>query len=151
MALVKMIPVLIIFSYPLLLFRHLLHLIRRQNCGLTTGQDSAHLWWPVLYLSNSRHKFSSSIYKQLANLAAQQIPSKNINELTMLEIVDFIKEQFDPSSSGVTSNGNQAKLFRSWQRVYVKTRLPVTFFRSKTHKTKLCARDSYALSTTKLS
>ena len=31
MALVKMIPVLIILSYPLLLFRHLLHLIRRQN------------------------------------------------------------------------------------------------------------------------
>ena len=34
-------------------------------------------------------------------------------------------------------NGNQAKLFRSWQRVYVKTRLPVIFLLSKTHKTKL--------------
>ena len=32
-----------------------------QNCGLTTGQDSAHLWWPMLYLSNAKHKFSSPI------------------------------------------------------------------------------------------
>ena len=47
-----------------------------------------------------------------------------------------MEEQFDPnsllfvnaSSSGLTCNGNQAKLFRNWQRVYVKTRLPVTFF-----------------------
>ena len=29
------------------------------------------------------------------------------------------------------------KLFRSWQRLYVKTRLPVTFLRSKTQKTKI--------------
>ena len=61
MALVKMIPVLIILSCPLLLSLHLLLLIQRQNCGLTTGQDSAHLWWPMLYLSNAKHKFSSPI------------------------------------------------------------------------------------------
>ena len=29
--------------------------------SLTTGQDFAHLWWPVLYPSNERHKFSSPI------------------------------------------------------------------------------------------
>ena len=89
-------------------------------------------------------------YKQQANLTAQQTSSKDINKLTMLGIVDFLKEQFDPnsslfvnaSSSGVTCNGNQAKRFRDWQLVYVKTRLPVTFLLSKTHKTKLCARDS---------
>ena len=70
-----------------------------------------------------------------------------------------MKEQFDPKFFIVRErfkfwsdmNGNQAKLFRSLQRVYVKTRLPVIFLRSKTQKTKLCARDLYALSTTKLS
>ena len=39
---------------------------------------------------------TAAICKQLANLAAQQTPSKDINKLTMLEIVDFMKEQFDP-------------------------------------------------------
>ena len=38
---------------------------------------------------------TSAVYKQLANMAAQQTPSKDINKLTMLEIVDFMKEQFD--------------------------------------------------------
>ena len=94
--------------HPQLLSRNLLHLIRIQNCGLTTGQDSAHLWWWMLYLSNARHKFSLPIKlllytkkkkkkkKKLANLAAQQTPSKYINKLTILEIADFMKEQFDP-------------------------------------------------------
>ena len=39
---------------------------------------------------------AAAVYKQLANLAAQQTPSKDIDKLTMLEIVDFMKEQFDP-------------------------------------------------------
>ena len=39
---------------------------------------------------------SAAVFKQLANLAAQQTPPKDINELTMSEIIDFIKEQFDP-------------------------------------------------------
>ena len=39
---------------------------------------------------------TAAVYKQLANLAAQQTPSKDINKLTMLEIVDFMKEQTDP-------------------------------------------------------
>ena len=39
---------------------------------------------------------SSSIYKQLANLAAQQSPPKGINDLSMDDIVDFMKDQFDP-------------------------------------------------------
>ena len=39
---------------------------------------------------------SAVVYKQLANLAAQQTPPKDINKLTMLKIVDFMKEQFDP-------------------------------------------------------
>ena len=39
---------------------------------------------------------TAAVYKQLANLAAQQTPSKDINKLTRLEIVDFTKEQFDP-------------------------------------------------------
>uniref|UniRef100_A0A0L8HMH8 Uncharacterized protein n=1 Tax=Octopus bimaculoides TaxID=37653 RepID=A0A0L8HMH8_OCTBM len=39
---------------------------------------------------------TATIYKQLANLATQQNPPKDINNLTMDEIVDFMKEQFDP-------------------------------------------------------
>ena len=39
---------------------------------------------------------TAAVYKQLANLATQQTQSKDINELSMLEIVDFMKEQFDP-------------------------------------------------------
>ena len=38
---------------------------------------------------------TTAVYKQLVNLAAQQTPSKDIIKLTMLEIVDFMKEQFD--------------------------------------------------------
>nr|KAG5707111.1 hypothetical protein BaRGS_011822 [Batillaria attramentaria] len=37
-----------------------------------------------------------AVYKQLANLAAQQNPRMNINDLTMDQIVEFMKEQFDP-------------------------------------------------------
>ena len=39
---------------------------------------------------------NAAVYKQVANLAAQQTAPKDINKLTMLEIVDFMKEQFDP-------------------------------------------------------
>ena len=39
---------------------------------------------------------TAAVYKQLANLAAQQAPPKDINKLTMSEIVNFMKELFDP-------------------------------------------------------
>ncbi|KAK7107690.1 hypothetical protein V1264_015570 [Littorina saxatilis] len=39
---------------------------------------------------------TATVYKQLANLATQQNPPKDINCLTMDEIVKFMKEQFDP-------------------------------------------------------
>ena len=39
---------------------------------------------------------SSAIYKQLSNLAAQETPPKDINKLSMQEITDYMKEQFDP-------------------------------------------------------
>uniref|UniRef100_A0A0L8GH78 CCHC-type domain-containing protein n=1 Tax=Octopus bimaculoides TaxID=37653 RepID=A0A0L8GH78_OCTBM len=45
-----------------------------------------------LFLTNQ----TATIYKQLANLATQQNPPKDINNLTMDEIVDFMKVQFDP-------------------------------------------------------
>ena len=38
---------------------------------------------------------TAAVYKQLANLATQQTPPKDINKLTMPEIVNFMKEQFD--------------------------------------------------------
>ena len=37
-----------------------------------------------------------TVYRQLATLGKQQTPPKDINDLTMEEIVDFMKEQFDP-------------------------------------------------------
>ena len=39
---------------------------------------------------------STVVYKQLTNLAAQQTPKKDINELSMDEILTFMKDQFDP-------------------------------------------------------
>ena len=39
---------------------------------------------------------TAAVYKQLANLAAQQTPPKDINKLIISEIVNFMKEQFDP-------------------------------------------------------
>uniref|UniRef100_A0A0L8GAJ4 Uncharacterized protein n=1 Tax=Octopus bimaculoides TaxID=37653 RepID=A0A0L8GAJ4_OCTBM len=39
---------------------------------------------------------TATVYKQLTNLATQQNPPKDINNLIMDEIVDFMKEQFDP-------------------------------------------------------
>ena len=39
---------------------------------------------------------TAAVYKQLANLATQQTLPKDINKLTMSEIVNFMKEQFDP-------------------------------------------------------
>ena len=39
---------------------------------------------------------AATVYKLLANLALQQTPPKDINELTLEEIVSSMKEQFDP-------------------------------------------------------
>ena len=104
---------------------------------------------------------TAAVYKQLSNLATQQTPPKDINKLTMSEIVNFMKEQFNPKLFIVRErfkfwSDMQRKPGETLQELaarigYVKTRLPVIFLLSKTHKTKLCARDSYALSTMKLS
>ena len=40
---------------------------------------------------------SKVTYKLLCNLASQQSPPKDINELTIDEITDFMKNQFDPA------------------------------------------------------
>ena len=39
---------------------------------------------------------SSTVYKLLSNLAAQQNTPKDVNDLSMKEIEDFMKEQYDP-------------------------------------------------------
>ena len=94
MTLVKIIPVLIILSCPLLLFLHL--------CQLWPDYWSRFFTFLVANAVQEQRKAqvfltdqTAIVYKQLANLAAQQTPSKDINKFTMLEIVDFIKEQFD--------------------------------------------------------
>ena len=38
-----------------------------------------------------------TVYKQLSTLSAQLTPPKDINGLTMEEIVKYMKEQFDPN------------------------------------------------------
>ena len=45
-----------------------------------------------MFLTNQ----TATTYKLLANLASQQTPAKDINDLTMQEIIDFMKDQFDP-------------------------------------------------------
>ena len=47
---------------------------------------------PQVFLTNQ----NVAIYRQLSTLAAQLNPPKDINNLTMDEIVDFMKAQFDP-------------------------------------------------------
>ena len=47
---------------------------------------------PQVFLTNQ----TPTVYKQLANLAAQQNPKKDINDLEKDEIVNFMKDQFDP-------------------------------------------------------
>eukprot|EP00731_Ephydatia_muelleri_P019397 Em0012g222a len=59
----------------------------RQNCGKTTGRA-------LFFLTNQ----SRVIYKFLSNLASQQSPSKDVNALTLDEIVEYMKGmQFDPT------------------------------------------------------
>merc|ERR1712213_85432 len=47
---------------------------------------------PQVFLANQ----NVAIYRQLSTLATQLNPPKDINNLTMDEIVDFMKDQFDP-------------------------------------------------------
>ena len=61
-------------------------------CTFVVAYDVPEQRQAQVFLTNQ----TAAAYKQLANLAAQQTPSKDINKLTMLEIVDFMKEQFDP-------------------------------------------------------
>jgi len=56
------------------------------------------------------------VYKLLSNLASQESSAREINELTMDEIVAYMKHQFDPrrfvvrnvTNSGVICSGTRA-------------------------------------------
>ena len=50
---------------------------------------------PQVFLTNQ----TSTVYKLLSNLADQAEPPKNINDLTLDEIVNFMKDQYDPKKS----------------------------------------------------
>ena len=54
---------------------------------------------------------SKKIYKLLCNLASQQSPPKDINELTIDEITDFMKNQFDPARYIVREH------FKFWSKI----------------------------------
>ena len=47
---------------------------------------------PKIFLTSQ----SAATYKILGNLSAQMTPPKDINALTMAEITEFMKDQFDP-------------------------------------------------------
>ena len=47
---------------------------------------------PQVFLTNQ----NVAVYRQLATTAAQLTPPKDINNLTMDEVVKFMREQFDP-------------------------------------------------------
>ena len=49
---------------------------------------------PQAFLTNQ----TATVYKLLSNLAAQAQPTKNINDLTMDEIVYFMQDQYDPKN-----------------------------------------------------
>lgn len=50
------------------------------------------------FLTINEHWISSPInYKLLSNLASQQTPAKGVNALTLDEIVEYMKGQFDPT------------------------------------------------------
>ena len=86
---------------------------------------------------------SATTYKLLANLGAQQTPPKDINQLTMDEIVGMMKEQFDPKRFVVRER------FKFWSDMheYVKMRLHATSHRSRTLRMRLCAPASFVRST----
>ena len=54
---------------------------------------------------------SKVTYKLLCNLASQQSPPKDINELTIDEITDFMKNQFDPARYIVRER------FKFWSKI----------------------------------
>ena len=88
-------------------------------------------WQAQVFLTNQ----FATIYKLLANLAKQQSPPKDINELTLDEIVAFMKEQFDLRRSVIRERfklwsdmncTSQVKCYRNWQLAFIKMQLHVT-------------------------
>ena len=102
--------------------------------GRTTGPVSKRLLERIPFLSGNRHKcFSNQSRvnsKLLSNLASQQSPPKNINELTLDEIAEFMKGQFDPARYVVRERlkfwsswtASQGRPFRNWRREIVTMR-----------------------------
>jgi len=66
------------------------------------------------------------VYKLLSNLAAQETPPpREINDLTMDQIVAYMKVQFDPTRfliSGLPFNVDPESPSKSWLHAYVKQR-----------------------------
>ena len=60
-----------------------------------------------MFLTNQ----TSAVYKMLSNLAAQESPAKTFNELSMAEIVEYMKQQFDPKRFVVRER------FRFWSNM----------------------------------
>jgi len=78
----------------------------------------------LVFLTNQ----SSTVYKLLSNLAAQETPPREINDLTMDQIVAYTKVQFDPTRFVIrehfklwttTQHRPRGSPFKSWLHAYV--------------------------------
>jgi len=96
---------------------------------------------PQVFLTNQ----TATVYKLLANLAAQSSPPRRVNDLTMEEIEAFMTDQFNPNRFVVRErfkfwsemNADPARQFKSWQHVSVRTLVRAIFRLLRTLSTKL--------------
>ena len=76
-------------------------------CTFTNAHSVPIAKMPKVFLTNQ----TSSVYKMLSNLAAQETPPRDINDLTMDQISTYMKAQFDPKRFVVRER------FRFWSEM----------------------------------
>ena len=111
---------------------------------------------PQVFLTNQ----TATVFKLLANLAAQSAPPRQVNHLTMEEIEAFMTGQFDPSRFVVREwfkfwGGMKRRpgetISKSWQHVSVRTLVRAIFCLLGTLSTKLFELVLFVQSATKRS
>lgn len=98
-----------LFSLPLpFLLYHLSN--RHLNCEQTVALGFARVWGQCHRVERNSRIFLTSqptqVYKLLPNSTAQQSSNKIINDISMEDIVRFIKNQFDPKRLTVRERYN---------------------------------------------
>jgi len=97
-------------------------------------------------------KQSLTVYKLLSNLAAQETPPREINDLTMEQIVAYMKVQFDPTCFVIrarfkfwtTMQRRPGEPFKSWLYAYIKQRPRAILLPLPTPWTKHYVRASFS-------